>query len=127
MEEDKKIGSGELLIFSFLFLFVDTLCFLLDWTIVGAGFTPVIQGFVLFFMDKFLIGKGVKAASQLGRKIAKYALQLIPILPTLVTTFLIEAYIHNNPKIAQVATKTASLAPTPAGAVAKIASKSVVS
>lgn len=128
MSEDKKIGSGELLIFSFLFLFVDLACALLDLTVVGAGATPVIQGFFLFAMDNFLMGRGSKSVTKLGRKIAKYALQLIPFLPTLMTTFLIEAFVHNNPKVAQVvATKVTSMASKPSGTVAKIATKSVVS
>ena len=126
MDEDKKIGSGELLVFSFLFLFVDVICFLIDWTGVGMGITPAIQGFVLFFMDKFLMGKGSKSASKMGRKIAKYAIQLIPMLPTLVTTFIIEVAIHNNWKLVQVTRKKALSVSTP-GMVAKIASKSVVS
>lgn len=126
-DEDKKFGAGETLIFSFLFLFVDAVCFLLDWTVVAAFFTPVIQGFVLFFMDKMLSAKGSKSTAKMGRQIAKYALQLVPLLPTLVTTFLIEVNIHNNPQLVQAATKIASVAPTPAGAVAKIAAKSVVS
>jgi len=96
MEEIKKFGHGEILVFSLLYLFVDALCFLLDWTIVGAGFTPIIQGFVLFFMDKFLASKGSKNAAKLGRKVTKYLIQLLPLLPTLLTIFLVEATVHNR-------------------------------
>lgn len=120
MEGGNKIGYGELLVFSFLFLFVDIICFLIDFTVVGAGITPVIQGFVLFFMDKFLMGKGTKSASKLGRKIAKYALQLLPLLPTLVTTFLIEAAIHNKQNSIPIASKSVP-------SVVGVATKSVVS
>lgn len=126
MEEDNKFGTGEILIFSLLFLFVDLICFLLDWTVVAAFFTPVIQGFILFFMDKMFINKGSKTASKLGKKIAKYALQLVPILPTLFGTFLVEALIHNNPKLVHTVAKAASFAPGPVGAAAKIAVKSGV-
>jgi len=53
--------------------------------------------------------KGDKQALSTGRVIAKFAVNAIPILPTLTTIFLIERYIHNHPEsfAAKTAAKTA--------------------
>lgn len=108
--ENNKFNEVELVLGGMFTLGVDGTCALLDLTGVGAVITPFIQSFVTFVMWMWFRSKGDKNSGKLGRQIAKYASNAIPIIPTTFTVFIIEALIHNRPKIKQAGGKIASTA-----------------
>lgn len=128
MAEYQKIETSEKTIGSIFLGGIDGICALLDLTVVGAFFTPVIQGAVIFCMDQFFFkSKGGNSSAKLGKQFLKYASNIIPVLPTLVTIFWVEVSLHNNQRLIALATKAASAAPNPTiRAAAKIATKTVV-
>ncbi len=116
-EVHNPYNEVELLIGYFFFGGVDLICFLLDFTGVGDFLTPFIQGFATFTMTMWARSKGDANAVKMGRQLVKYGSNIIPWLPTTLAAFAIESYLHNHPKAAGVAAKTAGPA-TPSARVA---------
>ncbi|MEK7629967.1 MAG: hypothetical protein AAB432_01105 [Patescibacteria group bacterium] len=109
-EEINKYKEAELIIGSFAFLFIDGVCFLIDWTGIGLAISPVIQGFGTAAQTFWAWKKGDKTALKFSRQAIKYALNILPLLPTLTIVFLVQAFVHNNPKIAEAGGKLAGSA-----------------
>ncbi|MEK7465562.1 MAG: hypothetical protein AAB631_02180 [Patescibacteria group bacterium] len=128
MDEHKKFGAGEIIIGTFFALGVDGISILIDITGVGVIIAPVIQGFATFAITMWFRSKGDPNATKLGKQILKYGLNLLPVTPIIITAFtitipfLIEVFIHNNPKLAAITEKVAAKG----GPAAKIATKTVV-
>jgi len=98
-EEHKKYSTAELLIGVLGFLLIDLICIIIDLTGVGAVIAPMIQNFGTFTLNLWAWHKGDKNALKLGKQIAKYAANFLPLVPTLTIVFLITALNHNNPKV----------------------------
>lgn len=128
MEEHKKFEASEIVIGTLFFLGIDGVCILIDVTGIGLIIAPVLQGFATFAITMWFKSKGDPNATKLGKTILKYALNLLPVTPVIITAFtvtipfIVEVIIHNNPKLAAVAEKAAAKS----GPVAKIATKTVV-
>jgi len=95
-EEFKKYGIVEMIIGGLGFLFIDIICIVIDLTGVGLAIAPIIQSFGTFTMNWWAWKKDDKDALKLGKQIAKYAANLLPIIPTLTIVFLATALIHNR-------------------------------
>lgn len=103
MDEGNKYNEAEIIIGTLFLLGVDGLCFILDLTVVGTFISRVVKWASQAGMLWLANSKGDKNALKMGRVLAKFALNAVPFLPTLTTIFLIETYLHNHPKIAEVA------------------------
>jgi hypothetical protein len=106
----EKFTEAEMLVGGLFTLGVDGICILIDLTGVGLAISPVLQGFVTFLMWWWLKSKGDPNAAKLGRQIAKYAANFLPVLPTTFITLGIEVYIHNHPEKYGVIAKAGALA-----------------
>ncbi|MEK7479268.1 MAG: hypothetical protein AAB634_01910 [Patescibacteria group bacterium] len=102
-EAPNKFVSAEILLGIFFFGGLDAICVVIDFTGVGLAIAPVLQSFGTFAATMWLSSKGDKNTVKLGRQITKYAANALPIVPTLTTAFIIEAYLHNHPKLKAVA------------------------
>ena len=109
MEEKlQKFNEVELLLGGFFTLSVDIVCALIDLTGIGLIIAPFLQSFVTFSIWLWFRSKGEQGVSSIGRQVAKYLANAIPILPTTFIAFVIEALVHNHPKIAAIAEKATS-------------------
>lgn len=97
-EEVNKFTEAELVVYGMLALGVDGICALLDVLVIGLVISPIIQGAASFGTSLLLKNKGDDGAFGFGRQLAKQASNLLPVLPTVFTLLMIEAYIHNNPR-----------------------------
>ncbi len=103
-ENINKVTESEIIVFSFLLLGADTTCAVLDLTGVGVAITPIFQGFATIAMEKWMeSSKESKNAMQTKKILQKLLMNTVPFFPTLLINFWIDAYIHNHPKIAQLA------------------------
>jgi len=109
-EENSKFTESEMVVGGLFALGIDGICALTDLTGVGLAITPVIQGFAVFAISQWAESKGGAPAS-LGKQLAKYAAQFLPVLPTVLAVFVIEVAVHNNPALKEVAEKVAKTAP----------------
>lgn len=107
-QEVNKFTIAEILLGLFFTLLVDIIAGLIDFTAIGAIIiAPFIQTFAVFIIGYWFKRKGDANGLKLGRMIFKSVLQFLPaelyLIATLTTTipFLIEALIHNNPKLTQ--------------------------
>jgi len=104
--EIDKFKESEIIVGVMLTLGVDAICILIDLTGVGLFIAPILQSSITFAMWMWFKSKGGQK-SGLGKQIAKYAANALPIIPTTFIAFVIETFIHNHPKVAQVAGQTA--------------------
>ncbi len=113
MENDEginKFNEAEVLVGGMLTFGVDFVCALIDLTGIGMAISPVIQGSMTFAMGMWFKNKGDKNGGKIGRQIAKYSANFLPIVPTNLTVFLIEVFVHNHPKVAKITGQTAGAA-----------------
>ncbi|MFA5776806.1 MAG: hypothetical protein WC988_04625 [Patescibacteria group bacterium] len=113
MESDiKKFSEAEIILGGLFTLTIDGISAILDAFAVGLVISPVIQSGVTFSMWMWFKSKGDKTSGDIGKQVAKYAANALPIIPTTFVVFVVSAYVHNHPKIAgKIATKTAGLKP----------------
>jgi hypothetical protein len=115
-EEINKFTTVEILIGTFFAFGIDCLSVLFDITGVGIVVAPVIQGFATFVLSRWFARKGNPSALKFGKLLFKYALNLLPITPIIVTAFttsipfVIEVFIHNHPRLAKKAGELAGSA-----------------
>ena len=102
-EAPNKFVSAEILLGVFFFGGLDVVAIIIDFTGVGLAIAPVIQSFGTLAATLWLHSKGDKNTVKFGRQVTKYAANALPVVPTLITAFLIEAYLHNHPKLKAVA------------------------
>ncbi len=104
-EEHNKFTEVEILLGGLFTLGVDGVCILIDITGIGAVLVaPVVQWFTTFVLWLRFRSKGDPGAMKMGRQIFKYAIQLLPVTPIIITAFttsipfFIEVFIHNHPE-----------------------------
>lgn len=102
-EEINKFTEAEMLLGIFFFGGIDGLAILIDLTGVGLAIAPVLQSFGTLTATLWLWSKGDKNTVKFGRQVAKYAANALPLAPTLTIAFIIEAQMHNHPKLKAVA------------------------
>lgn len=93
-----KYSEAEIVIGALFLLGADGICFLISLTGIGFFIAAAIKGFINIALLWWAMSKGDKNALRFGRVIAKFLINMIPLLPTLTTTFLVETYIHNHPE-----------------------------
>ncbi|PIP30154.1 hypothetical protein COX26_00210 [Candidatus Jorgensenbacteria bacterium CG23_combo_of_CG06-09_8_20_14_all_54_14] len=108
-EEHNKFMEVEMLLGGLFTLGVDGICFLIDWTGVCLAIAPIIQGFTTFVMWMWFKSKGDPGALSVGRQVAKYASNMLPLLPTTLIAFAVEVYLHNHPEKFGAIQKVAAL------------------
>lgn len=104
-QELNKFSEVEILIGSCFAITIDSICFLIDWTGVGLAIAPFLQSGAMFILTMWSWSKGDTASLRMGRQIVKHASNWLPLIPTVLTVFLIEVYLHNHPKVAGAAGK----------------------
>src|SRR3989344_7083400 len=102
MDELNKFSMGEIILGGFFLFAIDVVCAFLDFLGIGLVIAPILQAGGSFATTLWLRAKGDQDAIGLARQITKYAANILPILPTLTTAFIIETYIHNHPKLTAV-------------------------
>ena len=118
--EHRKFNEVELLLGGFFTLGADFICALIDWTGIGLIIAPFIQTFATFSMWLWFKAKGDQSIS-IGRQVAKYLANALPFVPTTLIAFVIEAFLHNHPKVAAIAAKAVGPAAKLAGPIKKAA------
>ena len=118
--EHNKFGIVETVFGLLVFFPLDLVCILIDLTGVGLAIAPCIQGLATFVMRWWFKSHGDQNALAFnGKQVARYLSNLLPLLPTLTTIFLLDVYTHNNPgsgiaKLEQKVGKAASVGTKPA-------------
>ena len=107
-DEVKKFNEAEIVIGTLLFGSVDGVCILIDFTGAGLVISPILQSGAMLGASLWVWSKGNKGAFKIGKQLAKNASNFLPIIPTVATVFLLETYMHNNPKKLGVVGKVAS-------------------
>ncbi|MBI5732905.1 hypothetical protein HY967_03030 [Candidatus Jorgensenbacteria bacterium] len=118
-EEINRYNETELIAGSIIMLGIDGVCFIIDWTGVGLAIAPIIQAGGTGALTMWAWRKGDTQALKMGRQVAKYASNALPLLPTLTLMFLIEAYMHNHPEKFAAAEKLAGATTKPKPTIAK--------
>mgnify|MGYP001600628002 CR=1 FL=1 len=104
MGERRPFLWSEMLLGTLFTLGVDIIAALIDLTGIGVAIAPVIQSFATFSLTMWFRSKGDPNATKLGKQLVRYALNLLPVSPLIITTFtttipfLIMVYIHNHPE-----------------------------
>ena len=98
-EKHNKFSEAEMLLGVFFFGGLDVIAILIDVTGVGLVIAPVVQSFATLSQTLWFWSKGDKNAIKFGRQVAKYAANALAVVPTLTIAFIVEAQMHNNPKI----------------------------
>ena len=111
MGEYKKFNTAEIVVGSLFTLAVDGISFLLDWAAVITGgityaIAVLLQAGTSAATSFWLHNKGGKRAFGLERQLTKQIANFLPWVPTCFAAFMIEAAMHNNPKIAKMASVT---------------------
>ena len=111
MGEYKKFNTAEIVIGGLFTFAVDGISFLLDWAAVITGgityaIAVLLQTGTSAATSFWLHNKGGKRAWGLERQFIKMGANFLPWIPTCFTAFMIEAAMHNNPKIAKMASVT---------------------
>ncbi len=96
--EIKKFSEAEMLLGGLFTLFIDLISALIDATGIGLAIAPFLQSLVTFIMWMWFKSKGDKTSGDAGKQVAKYAANILPIIPTTFIVFIISAYLHNHPK-----------------------------
>ena len=93
--EKSKFGAAEMVIGGTFFLALDAGCALLDLTGVGAAtIAPITQTAATFGMSMWARSKG--ATLSVGPEVAKYASNVLPLVPTTTLIFFITAGLQNE-------------------------------
>lgn len=108
--EINKFSEAEIILGSFYTLGIDLPCLLIDLTGVGLAIAPIIQGGVSFSMWAWFSSKGDTNYGKFGRQVVKLVANVLPLAPTTFIVFLIEVFIHNHPRAAQLTGQTAGTA-----------------
>ena len=104
MDEHRKFNMAEIVVGGLFTLTVDAVAALLDFVpAIGWMIASIIQAGTSFGTSMWLRTKGGKRAFGLERQLIKQASNLLPWVPTCFASFLIEAALHNNPKVAGLA------------------------
>jgi len=96
--EIKKFSEAEMLLGGFFTLFIDVVSALIDATGIGLAIAPFLQSLVTFVMWVWFKSKGDKTSGDAGKQVAKYAANILPIVPTTFIVFVVSVYLHNHPK-----------------------------
>jgi len=108
--EHKKFSEVEIMLGLFGFGGIDLVCAIIDFTGVGLALTPILQGGGTFASNLwFRFGKGDTQSLNLGRQIAKYGGNFLPVVPFLTVAFFIEVQLHNNQEKLGVVAKAAAV------------------
>lgn len=91
-------------------LALDGIGALLDLTVAGAPIAAVLKTGAKFGIDEWVKRKGGTGTSAIGKQIATYLTNLIP-LATLIL-FIVSVYSHNHPKPVGAIEKTSDIAKT---------------
>ena len=85
-------------------ILIDIVAFFADGAAGVGGFVVQALSWLIFvFWFHF---KGVKGEVQFAKILTRFAVQLIPVIPTYTATFLFAAYQANHPKVAIIAQST---------------------
>jgi len=105
-----KFSSVEIILGSALCLLVELANLFLD--LIGIGFVimPVIKAMIWFMLTIWFMAKGDKFIYKPARAITSYVSQALPLVPTLLMSFLINVYMHNHPKAAALTGKAVGTA-----------------
>lgn len=100
----KKYTKTEIFLGSIFFLTIDIICGILDF-ITFATISTIIQFIGMSIINIWAILKKDKESLKLGTQMLKYFFQVLPILPTLTTIFLISAILHNKKENSPITAK----------------------
>jgi len=102
-EEIKKFSTAEIVIGGLFTLGVDGVSALLDLVpIIGWMIATGVQAGTSFGTSFWLMSKGGKRAMKLERQLIKQISNILPLVPTTFTAFMIETALHNNPKLKKI-------------------------
>jgi len=99
-EKYKKFIASEIIVWGSFFFGIGVICFLISLTIIGSIFVVPLQGFATFASNQIFKAKGSNISGRLGRNFAKFFSNIVPF--SAFFNFLLEVFIHNHPKLAQV-------------------------
>lgn len=102
-EEIKKITELEFIIITMVALLIWCFGLVLEFFGIGLFISPIFESFFTFGMWLFFRSKNDPYANKAGANIAQYIATAIPIIPTILVSFFVKAYIHNHPKVAGIA------------------------
>ena len=90
-------------------LTTDTICLILDYTVIGAFISPAIRNGVAFTIWLWLKSKNDPHVKKMGRWIARGAGNFVPWIPLFINTFMFiaDVYIHNHPEKFAIVEKVA--------------------
>ncbi|MDO8557131.1 MAG: hypothetical protein Q7R98_01570 [Candidatus Jorgensenbacteria bacterium] len=96
MGEYKKFSEAEILIGGLVTFFIDFACGILDAFAIGIIVSPLIQAGVTAATWFWFKNKGDADSKKIGRQIAKYAANILPVIPTTFVVFVVSAIMHNR-------------------------------
>jgi len=94
--ENKKFTAVEIVIGVSLALLIDVVALLLDLLIIGWVLATLLQAGASFATTLWLMMKGGKKATKLTRQLLKQFSNLLPWVPTVTFSFIIETILHNH-------------------------------
>ncbi len=102
MGKHKRFTAAEIIIGGIFTLSVDIISALLDVIpAIGWFIATLLQAVTSFSTTLWLMFKGGKKAAGLERQLIKQLSNVLPLVPTTFTAFMIETKLHNSPKLAQ--------------------------
>ncbi len=109
MENQPKFNLVEIILGFLLALVIDVLAAIVDLFSLGVlGFIVQALSWLLFTLWFTL--KGVKATSSLVKRfLVPLVVQLVPVVPTMIFTFLVTVYMENHPEKFGAAIKAAQM------------------
>ena len=120
-DEKEKFSEAEMVIGGVFVVGVDAACALIDLTVAGAAVSPVIQSFTTFGISMWAQSKG--AILSVGPEIAKYASNVLPVVPTVTLIFSITVGLQNEwfgKTVSEAAEKAGSMGKTSTSSLSKI-------
>lgn len=96
MDERKKFSGVEIVLGSLGTLIIDFFCLILDAFFIGIIVSPVIQGTTTFGLWLWFKNKGDPDVRKVGRQVAKYLANFLPVVPTTFFIFITGAVLHNR-------------------------------
>ncbi|HXF44230.1 MAG TPA: hypothetical protein VNK70_02075 [Candidatus Paceibacterota bacterium] len=122
-DKNNKISESEMIVIGGLMFLTDGICLLIDFTVVGPAFTPVIQSAATFTSAWWFSMKGDSSAFNFGKMGAQLGANILPWLPTLTVAFAINTFTFNHPRLTKtVGTVVGKIKPS-AGTAVKILKK----